>query len=649
MLYRKIWTVAGGYLLLFACLMLNAVSASAETKQAELITLERQGDLAVMFTFDSEPVDIVFISPSGQEKRVSDPDVEFTGGGLWSTYRISDAEAGTWLVEYDLKSNSGIDYSIIEDDFGLWIQYLEVDNADGEKILSGGGEPGAVSGGQEEKTVLGEEQVSVRFEAECESEVLRYNYTLYAIDTLDTGANLMLSSGTARSGEEKQITVRLTSLSGGSYVLRLEVYYRTEAAEIFDSVDTMPFDYANPNEPNSMENFALDIDTGNLTCAVDWKAYAKWGHDSYRLSVYGDGQQVYSGELDKSVKAASVVFPEGTKELTVALSYKDNGVWSSPLSKTVDLNREYIRLTTGEVTNAGQAALEYLVLSERLLELSVNGTEGSFLLQDKGELSFDLVQGENHIHASIESEPLICLVIDKDIYFDPYPPEIKLFEGLDGKTFSGGSIDIPGKITGGSRMLVNGGEVKLGENGEFCVSVELAPGENVITIEALDVNGNSALMNLTLYRASKGLGADGARDGAPGLFPLLGALAASLLIIIFSAIFMRKKAKEPKTKERHEKVFRRWKWLLWDGVLAAASAACIYGFAVCYRRVNSMAFLELAEKSASTAVRYLRLEKAFAIASLGLLILLALSAAITVIRTKKREKAGTGEPAHKEE
>lgn len=82
MLYRKIWTVAGGYLLLFACLMLNAVSASAETKQAELITLERQGDLAVMFTFDSEPVDIVFISPSGQEKRVSDPDVEFTGGGL---------------------------------------------------------------------------------------------------------------------------------------------------------------------------------------------------------------------------------------------------------------------------------------------------------------------------------------------------------------------------------------------------------------------------------------------------------------------------------------------------------------------------------------------------------------------------------------
>ena len=62
-----------------------------------------------------------------------------------------------------------------------------------------------------------------------------------------------------------------------------------------------------------------------------------------------------------------------------------------------------------------------------------------------------------------------------------------------------------------------------------------------------------------------------------------------------------------------------------------------------------MAFLELAEKSASTAVRYLRLEKAFAIASLGLLILLALSAAITVIRTKKREKAGTGETARKEE
>lgn len=645
MLYRNKWTVLAGYLLLLACLMLDTAVLSAETKQAELITLGQQRDLAVMFTFDREPVDIVFISPSGQEKKASDPDVEYAGGGLWSTYRITDAEAGTWLVQYDLKTNSAIEYSIIEDDFGLWIQYLEMDRADGETILSGGGEPG--SGSQDKKSVIGEERADVRFEADCGTEALSYQYTLYAVDTADAGTSVKLSSGTARAREEKKITVRLTSLSSGSYALRLEAYYRAGEAEIFDTVTSGPFDYVNPNEPRSMENFALDIDTGNLACDVDWKAFAKWTHDSYRLSVHGDGEQIYSGELDKSVKATRVVFPEGTKELTVSLSYKDNGVWSKPLSKTVNLEGEYLRLVTGEVTNTGQATLEYLVASQRLLEASVNGTEGSFRLQDKGELSFDLAQGANRILASLEIEPFVCLSVDAEIYYDAYPPEIRLFESLDGKAVSGGHIDIPGKITGGNRLLVNGSEAALGDNGEFCVSVELAPGENIISIEALDVNGNSALMKLTLYRAARGVAADGTRSGVLRYLPLFGALAVSLVIIILSAIFMRKKPKEQKekgqnAKARNGKGFRLWKWILWDCVLAVAEGACICGFALSYKRVNSMAFLELAEKSASLAVRQLRLEKILAIASLGVFILLAVSVVITLIGKKKRNKAHAG-------
>lgn len=636
MLYGKKRTVLVWGFLFLICLMFKLMPVSAETKQAEIITMDQQRDLAVMFTFDKEVVDIVFVSPSGEEKRASDPDVDYVGGDLWSTYRIFGAEAGTWLVQYDLKSNSGINYSIIEDDYGLWIQYVGIYGTDGEKII----DSGENSGTDDVKTTISEQWLKVRFEADCESEALSYDYTLYAVDTTDAGASVRLASGTAWSGDEESLTVRLTSLSSGSYALKLEVYHRADGAEVFDSVTTEPFIYTNPKEPGMIENFALDIDVGNLTCAVNWKAFFRWSYDSYKLSVYGDAELLYSGELEKSVTSTAVVFPEGTQQLTVELCYKDDGIWSKPLSKTVDLNREYIRLVTGKVTSASQATLKYHVMSERLLELSVNGTKGSFSLRDEGELSFDLQQGNNLIHAGFESEPLICFVTDEEIYLDAYPPEIKLYEDLDGKTFYDDSVDILGRMTGGSRLLVNDSEAVLGENGEFRINAALTVGENILSIQALDVNGNSALLNLTLYRASGGMGADGSKGGALWFLPLLAALFASLVIILLSAVFMKKKA-----RVRNAGAIRLWKWILWDSVLAVAEAACICGFIIYYRRVNSMAFLEMVEKSVSGAVQCLRLEKVFEIASLGVFIMLALSIAITIIRKKKRDKgaeSGTG-------
>lgn len=86
------------------------------SKQAELTSVPGGTDLAVMFTFDKEIVDIIFISPSGKRKTPSDSDVGYSSGDLWGTYRITDAEAGTWSVEYDLKSNSAIEYSIIDEE-----------------------------------------------------------------------------------------------------------------------------------------------------------------------------------------------------------------------------------------------------------------------------------------------------------------------------------------------------------------------------------------------------------------------------------------------------------------------------------------------------------------------------------------------------
>lgn len=594
--------------LFLACFMLNAQTVSAETRQAELVKTDIQKDLTVMFTFDQEIVDLVFISPSGREKTASDPDVSYVSGDLWCTYRISQAEAGVWSVRYDLKGNSGIDYSIIEDNSGLWLQYLEMEQNDAK--------------------------VSLKFRADCESKSLNYTYTIYAVNTGDPKDIVQLLSGRAQSDKEKSVSFSLDSLSGGNYVLRVDVYCQDGDAELFDSLTSEPFDYTNPRQPAAIEDFALVIDLGDLTCSVDWSAYAKRSSTAYKLLIYGDDELIYSAELERGTTASGAVFPKGAGRLTVELSYQYNKLWSAPLSKTVSLEKEYLRLTTGDVTNSGQALLEYLVTEDRTLDVNVNGVSGSRLLQGSGTLSVDLEQGANTIRASFTDDASVSFTVNGQVYFDAYPPEIKLYENLDGKTFYTDSADIIGKISDGNRLLVGGNEVEMGEAGEFRVNVPLAAGENIVSIEAWDANGNSSLINLTLRRASAGFDMSAANESPMSFVPLFIALAVSLAVVIMSAVFMKKRDKSQTVKK-----IRLWKWILWDIALTLADAASIYGFIVCYRMLNSENYLEIIEKDVSKAIRYLQMERIFAAASIALSALLLLGIVITVFRSKKKRKA----------
>lgn len=594
--------------LFFVCFMLKAQTVSAETRQAELVKTDIQQDLAVMFTFDTEIVDLVFISPSGQEKTASDPDVSYVSGDLWSTYRISQAEAGVWSVRYDLKGNSGIDYSIIEDNSGLWLQYLEMERNDSK--------------------------VSLKFRADCESKSLNYTYTIYAVNTENPKDIVQLLSGRAQSDKEISVSCGLDSLSGGNYVLRVDVYCQDGDAELFDSLTSEPFDYTNPRQPAAIEDFALAIDLGDLTCSVDWSAYAKRSSTAYKLLIYGDDELIYSAEPERGTTASGAVFPKDAGHLTVELSYQYNKLWSAPLSKTVSLEKEYLRLTTGDVTNSGQAFLEYLVTEERTLNVNVNGVSGSRLLQGSGTLSVDLEQGANTIRASFTDDASVSFTVNGQVYFDAYPPEIKLYENLDGKTFYTDSADIIGKISDGNRLLVGGNEVEMGEAGEFRVNVPLAAGENIISIEAWDANGNSSLINLTLRRASAGFDMSAADESPMPFLPLFIALAVSLAVVIMSAVFMKKRDKSQTVKK-----IRLWKWILWDIALALADAASIYGFVVCYQTLNSESYLEMIEKDVSKAIRYLQMEQIFAAASIALSALLLLGIVITVFRSKKKRKA----------
>ena len=581
----------------------------AAVKQAEITTTSKQGDLTVLFTFDKEVVDIAFISPSGAKKTAGDSDVEYSAGDLWSTYRIHDAVAGKWSVEYDLGANTGIDYSIIEDDYGLWLQYFT---------------PGEIA----------EDRLPVTFEADYESEDVYYRYEIYAVSTTDSEEISLVSDGSAKANEEKEAEMNLSHLSSDTYVFRLEVYYQDGDVELFDSLQTEEISYTNPNEPESIENYKVLIDTDGFLCTVDWSDYAGWGDDAYRLNAEADGESIYSGKLERNVTESSFTFSSEVKSLTLKLSYKRNNMWSAATVKTIDLEQENLSNASGEITSSGQLGLAYKVAKERPLHVNINGEEGDYQVKEEGTLFFDLNEGNNTVYAEMETDNLVYYVVDTNVYCDFLPPEIKLYENLDGKTFYTDSAVILGKITGGDTLRIDGNVVEPDENGDFSCEVKLSLGENVVELEAEDANGNLVKRVLTLYKDTNMVNGVEAKKGWLTFLPLFVSLFVSAVIILLSVLFLKKKDKTEKKK-------RRGLLVVWDVCIGLAEGICIWQFVSRYLFGNSMAYLELAEKSAAEAARYLRMERIFGIASGAGLLLLFISILVTVLvfRHGKKKQA----------
>lgn len=607
-------------LLGFCCILAALVFLAAgqpvyaAPSQAEIITKSSQGDLTVMFTFDKEVVDITFISPSGERKTSSDSDVEYSSGELWSTYRISGAQAGTWSAEYELGSNSEIQYSVIEDNYGLWIQYLDVEQPSGDRM-------------------------GLSFEADLEDSSIYYDYEIYALNTADSDAASKIAQGSAAAGVEASVQADLSGLSSGTYVFRLDVYCQDGTAELFDSVQSGEISYTNPNEGSAIENFAVEVDSGSRMCTVSWDDYKGAGDDGYKLIASADGESIYTAELERSISEDSFLFPAGAGNLEIKLAYKRDQIWSSYKTKSIDLEAETLNLGEDEITASSQLELSYKVSKERLLHVSVNGEEGSYQVEGEGMLAFDLAAGSNTVYAEMELDDLVRCVIDAEVYHDTTPPSITLYDDLDGKTFFSDSVTILGKISGAGTLWISGEEITLEEDGSFSYEAKLSLGENVVEIEAKDANGNAASRVLTLYKGSGVWNQASPAKGWVQFLPLLAAVLTSLLIIVASWAFMKKTEKKQKHRKKTGAAF-----FVWDIFVCLAEGICVWQFIERYRFLHSAAYLELAEKSASEAVAYLRLERFFETASWVGALLLILSAVITVLVFRRRRRKALKNP-----
>lgn len=592
-----------------------AVSAKAETGRTRIATMPGGKDLTVMFSFDQENVDITFVSPSGNRIAKGDEGLEFAEGELWSTYRVAEAEAGDWWVEYDKGANEEIQYSVLEEAYGLWIQYVRLDGVEGEKLTAA-------------------------FQADWENGDLRYDYELWAVNGQDDSLSVKLSSGSARANQEETVTASLKYLNSGHYTLKLEVSSREGDAELFDAMTGEEFDFTNANLPDAMQGAAIYLDVSSHTCRLDWKDVRSYDQKAYKVVAAVNGEEIYHGELDPSVTDTTIVYPAEGKDLQVSLFCKKSGLWSQPLVWNLDLQKgEALRAPAAEVTGEGQLLLEYTVSGERMLSLDVNGETGQFLLKESGQMGIGLQQGQNRIYGEFEGEGGVRYVLDKLVYYDALPPEILLYDNLDGKTFYEDHVDIIGVMEGGDSLTVNGEALELGEQGEFCYRLALSRGENVAELKAVDGNGNASLQTLTLYRGG-GFGNGPVARAALKYLPLMAALAGSLLVILLAFLFLKKSEKKSPVKAAvaPEKKRPLAKWVCATVSLGILEAGCVWGYVWHWRFVRSLKYLETAEDSISRAARYLWLKRAFGVGAIAGFALFALCLAVVVVLAKRKGK-----------
>ncbi len=510
---------------LFA-ILLCAGTVFAKEESRFLTTAPGGQDLVVNFVFDKTPVDITFLSPSGVRKTASDQDVETEEGKLWRTYRIKNAEAGDWSVLYDLWGNDHIDYSIINENLEL-----SITDCSFEGIVGDSGRITFLAKGNEE---------------------YRYHYELDAIPAAEGEERVRLAEGTADTGEPAEETFSMERLSSGAYTLVLGIYTEVNGFELFDSVSLDPITYTNPNEPAPLQDCRISLDPGNLIIRTDWEEYIPEGAEGFKLTAFAGDQQIFGASYDKEETGAAFSYPEDASSIRVELCWKQEGLWSEALVKTLDPSKSGLTLITPEVTSDSQVILEYDIAGSGMLSISVNGTESSLRVRNMGRAAADLTPGANAVYAELTDGNGSVWVVDADVYWDAAPPELHLYDDPDGKVFFADTADLIGTVGPGNSLTVNGDAAEISEDGSFVVSVSLEAGANTVFLEAADVNGNTSGRQLTLYRGEgQGPGdagqeetehrTDPAEELSTRLIPLFLTFGVSGLLILFGLLIIRRK------------------------------------------------------------------------------------------------------------
>lgn len=573
-----------------ACwLLLSCVSTSvaAETQTSELFTLEAERNMGIAVTYTAEPPAVEFIAPNGDiygADAIQSGKMTCTDSGDALFFRIPNADAGTWQIRYDKKSNPEIEVNYAPYAESLAIQKFKFSQTD-------------------------ESTLQVSFTAN-HSENMRYEYKIYAALT-ENGSVIgqkEIGSGSATANQSYETSVSLRALSSyGNYQLYLEVTGQDNGLEVFDNmVADGTFSYTNPDAPAAPDNFYTQYNVADDSLRIDWSQTSAHRCDTLVAVYYDDATSpAYYSTFDTSVSVTELVTEETAKTIRVDLSYKNyRGVYSQIASRTIDVAMaKAVSLSGADITTSAQAQIVYdlsgLEGGPFKAQLQVNDKPVQELsLQGKNSFAIQLESFNNTVSLVWYYNEFTAFKVSGDIYSDRLAPSLSIPDAGDIIKTDKGTYVLTGTVDAGCTVTVNGDKIKVDKNGIFTEKLKLKAGENVFTVIATGPNGNHTQQTFTVEYV------------LPGVLPTSGPwavalqyapLAASALVALALGLFILR-SRVLYQRRRENSVWAARMLLLRDcsiflmGLAIAATAAMGGLLAATISKINSVAFYDVAVK-----------------------------------------------------
>lgn len=344
-------------------------------------------------------------------------------------------------------------------------------------------------------------------------------------------------------------TYRVNNPENGTWLIRYNqgLNKNVDYSVINVSDGTDFFEEINQNSDQDKELDVLDsndvnvrLDVFNNSLYVNWSQCTYYSDTGYQVEIRDDDDEsLYNEQYERNEQEMEFVFPNEAKSLVVEIKFKSNDGWQRIATKKITINGgEYLNIDEENVTGSAQINLGYSSKEEKAITLICNEEEVEYTISGEGTISMSLLTGANHIRAEFEGKNNIIYCVNREIYYDAYPPEIILYEAINGKNYYTNKILVIGKVKFGDKLWVNGEEIELGEEGEFSAEVKLEMGENEIELLAQDVNGNAVTHELVVYREGA------AKEDDKSYWALYVGLTISLLVFVFSLLSIKKKKME---------------------------------------------------------------------------------------------------------
>lgn len=392
-------------LILLTTLHLTVV-ATSETK--EMFTLDRSYNMAVSILFDREMPEVSFIAPNGSV--IEGTTLRYDSGDDWVQFYIPNAEAGTWKITYDKKSNT-----LFEINYSSYMNPISISEFAFESMDN--------------------DRISAHFIVVGESNN-RYQWQIFAV-ICENGrvvGEKMLAEGSASLGETVVRSIYIGNLAEyENYQLRLDIWQRDGVEEVYDSrIADGTFSVSGNTMNPAIEDFRVELNVTDGDILVDWGKWSKYRE--YIVAVFDDEisktDPLYYTEMTDGRTWFEALFDHEAASVRIDITGRRNGINSLTKSKTVAIdNGVHLTAQTSGLTNASRVRIDYEVPQNMTVDIVVNGKTDTVNLNGTGNFSVNMPDSYNEAEMRYSlTDKNVIYVVKFNVTVDSVPPMLRLPE-----------------------------------------------------------------------------------------------------------------------------------------------------------------------------------------------------------------------------